>query len=214
MTARRRKIIALILNLVMVFLEAFALLRVFINRDGSLNYTLFLYYTHDANILAFIASLWCSLELSKELSGASARTLHFARYLQYLSVCGLTVTIIVVFTVIIPFGSKGASYLLLSDSFFLEHILCPVLSVVSFVFFGDCWDFDRKLAFHAMIPTSLYAVVIGALNIAGAVYGPFSFFKVYEQSLFMSVFWFLVLNGGTYCCARILLYLASRFNFR
>ena len=210
---KNRLTIALIINLLIVFFESIALFQTFITKEGGFNYSLFQYYTNYSNFFAFLACLYVSLEISKELTGAIRRTPYLSRLFRFITVCMMTLTFFTVIFVLIPMAgwSKWRNYLI-ENNFIFEHILCPILCFVSFAFFGDYRDFGKKEALLSVIPTALYAIILTILNVLNIVDGPFTFLKVHEQSVFISVMWFIIMVGGSYLIAAVLLWLQSRIH--
>lgn len=62
----------------------------------------------------------------------------------------------------------------------------------------------------AFLPTLIYAVVMVILNIAKAVHGPYPFLYVYEQPIYMSVVWGIVIPGIAWIIAIIIRLVKNR----
>lgn len=210
--AKNRLIIALVLNLLIVFLEAFALFGTFFNNDGSFNWEFFQYYTHYSNVFVFLSSIYVSLELMKEiLSSSGERTSYLSRLFKYMSSSMITLTFLVVIFVLVPSnGFRDWKFYLFKKNFIFEHLVCPILSILGITVFGDYRDFALKETVLASVPTAFYAVVITILNLTGTIEGPFTFAMVYKQSWYVSVFWFVGLVGGSMGIAYGLLWLARK----
>ena len=54
-----------------------------------------------------------------------------------------------------------------------------------------------------MATTIVYAIPVLILNIAKLYVGPYPFLHVYEQPVYMSVFWILAILGGNVVIARL-----------
>ena len=93
-----------------------------------------------------------------------------------------------------------------------EYLICPVLSLVSVIVFGDYRGVGKNDALAALVPTLVYAAVMTLLNALRLVDGPYDFLRIYNQSLFMSVFWALIIIGGAYAINRLIIFLAHRVN--
>ena len=210
---KNRLTIALIINLLIVFFESIALFQTFITKEGGFNYSLFQYYTHYSNFFAFLACLYVSLEISKEVTGAIKRTRYTSRLFRFITVCMMTLTFFTVILILIPMAgwSRWRNYLI-ENNFIFEHVLCPILCFVSFAFFGDYRDFGKKEALLSVIPTALYAIILTVLNVLNIVDGPFRFLRVHEQSVLVSVMWFILLVGGSYLIAIALLWIQKKIH--
>ena len=207
-----RLIVALVMNLMIVFFEAFALFGTFFNTDGSFNWEFLQYYTHYSNLFVFFTSIYVSLELVKEvISTHGVRTNYLSRMLKYMSSCYLTLTFLVVLFVLVPSNSfHDWKVYLFKKNFIFEHLLCPILAFLSVTVFGDYRDFGTREACISVIPTALYAVVITILNITRTISGPFEFCKVYSQPWFVSVLWCIGLVGGSWVINMGMLHLSRR----
>ena len=110
--------------------------------------------------------------------------------LRYLSTCMLVMTFFVTAFVLVPMGGNP-KVLLWSGSGIFHHVLCPVLTAVSYIFF----ELHAGLSSLWLPPavTLLYGMIMLALNGAGKVDGPYPFFRVRHQSGRATVLWMTVL---------------------
>ena len=90
------------------------------------------------------------------------------------------------------------------------HTLCPILAIISFIFFERQTKITQKQTYYALIPTLIYAVIIITLNITKNVYGPYPFLHLYEQSVYTSIIWTIVMMGGAYLLAWLLKLLQNK----
>lgn len=142
---------ALIINLVIVICELFTLAHI----RGKWN--ILRYYTYLQNFLALIASLLFSVCVIVCMLSDRAVP-EFARGLRYIATCGLVATMFI-FVVFLGAGRKIA---ITEDDFLFGfspktanavlHYICPILSVVSFVFF------EREISLSSGIWTGMAAV--------------------------------------------------------
>ena len=63
---------------------------------------------------------------------------------------------------------------------------------------------------RALYFTFVYGTVLILLNVLKVVNGPYEFFKVYEQNVFVSIFWFVALIGAAYIFSTILRHLNKK----
>ena len=108
--------------------------------------------------------------------------------LRYLSTCMLVLTFIVTTCVLIPMGGD-AKILLWSGNGLYHHVLCPVVSTISYIGFerhsGPVW--------LPVAVTLLYGIVMLYLNWIRKVDGPYPFFRVHQQSVGATILWMVVL---------------------
>ena len=202
---KRKEIIALILNIVLVALSILGLILVSKQVDN-----LFLYYTENSNILSLISSLLFAIFLLIKKDIKHIPT--WVCVLRYIGTCCLAVTFIVVVTILIPSNNanylEGAKHLLLEGSMLFHHFLCPIISFISFtVFEGNEKLNKNKTIWYALIPTFIYGIIFVTLNIVKVVDGPYPFLRVYRQPWYMSILWIFVIFIGNYYIAKLILYL-------
>ena len=65
-----------------------------------------------------------------------------------------------------------------------------------------------------MLPTLIYALILMALNLMRVVEGPYPFLRVYEQPVYMSIIWVIVILGSAYGIAFLLASLLNRLTNR
>ena len=108
--------------------------------------------------------------------------------LRYLSTCMLVLTFIVTTCVLIPMGGD-AKKLLWSGNGIYHHVLCPVVSTISYV------GFERHSSpvWLPVAVTLVYGIVMLYLNWIRKVDGPYPFFRVHQQSVGKTVLWMVVL---------------------
>ena len=85
-----------------------------------------------------------------------------------------------------------------------QHTVCPLLSIVSFVFFEKEVKLEKDQSLYALIPTFIYAVVTLILNFLRTITGPYVFLLVYEQSGWMTFLWMIIIGGIAYILAELL----------
>lgn len=136
-------------------------------------------YTNESNVLCLIGSLLYAIFIVKN---KEQKEIPYAVvFLRYVATVCLTLTILTVFT-ILPIMKSG-SYLdnliryTTFASNFCFHIVSPILSFVSFVYFEADRRLNRKkTVFYSTAITITYALTLLALNLAGVTKGPYPFF--------------------------------------
>lgn len=199
LTNKRKLMLAIVVNFIIVLLEIIGAI-LSIKRHGV---RAFQYYTEDSNYFALIISfifVLCgiiSLTTNKSLGGV----IHI---LRFISTTCLTVTLIVVLLVLIPMFPEDSVFMLFGNSNLYQHTLCPILSVLSFVFLENEIRLSKRSIFISLIPTIVYGVICISLNICRVMEGPYPFFYVYEFPWYFSTIFLLSIFGGAILISFIL----------
>ena len=174
---------AFFLNIVLIVLEVLGLSK----RPGGFQWKMFAFYTQLSNTAALVSSV-----LFLILRGAAA-----AVYLRYLAVCMLLMTVFVTLCILVPMGG-GFRKMMLSGSGLYHHTLCPVVCVISYVFFEP----HVRVWLLPSLVTLGYGIVMMILNALRKTDGPYPFFRVHNQSKAASFLWmaalFCVIAGISY----------------
>ena len=128
------KIIALIINILIIILESYTLIKLKRKTD------IFKYYTYLQNLIALVVSYIFVFYLLLNLINNNIIP-EYTRGLRYIATCGLvSTTFIFVF-----FLEAGKKLSITEDDFkkglspklgnMILHYICPLLSTVSFIFF-------------------------------------------------------------------------------
>lgn len=173
---------------------------------------LFQYYTQLSNMFAllvsagFVAYGICAIVFKSNIIPL------WLKLLRFMATCCLSVTMIVVFAVLIPMiGEGGFRLMVLIDSTPYHHLLCPLLSIISFIFFEIKPELKLKHTLIALIPTIVYGAVMFVLNLVRAIVGPYPFLLVYNQPWFVTILWALALFGGAYTIGWLLYFANIKF---
>lgn len=191
-------------NLLIILLEIIGTAISFSNGGISV----LKWYTVLSNITAFIASV-CWLSACLRGNGDIPKWIKLLRYCA--AVCLSVTFLIVVFVLVpmaIPYGT--AASVLYQGPQIYHHILCPIISFISFAFLEDNTGITRSHAFIAAVPTLIYGIVAMLLNILRVIEGPYPFLLVYQQPWYMSVMWFVLIIGLAFVLARMIAGLACR----
>lgn len=187
---------AILLSLITVGAQLYSTVVLIIERG----WLAFQYYTMDSNIFAAITSILMIFSLLSK--GSVSQKIH---NLRYYSTCCVTVTFIVVIAILIPLDGleNFASWLFEGTDFWL-HTVGPLLNIASFLFLEHECKITKRETFLALIPTIIYAVIAIVLNLVKVIYGPYPFLHVYEQSIFMTFVWLIVISALVYGIALLL----------
>ena len=181
------------LNVLIIILEVIGLI-ISIKAFGK---DVFIYYTQDSNIFLMLASIFY-LATYKNKDRKLASVLKFGATLSVL------VTFLVVITILSPTMHLTYHWLLLEDANLFYHTLCPILAVITFLFFDKVEVKGFKDILGALVFTFIYTGVFLILNLAKVVEGPYPFLMVYENSILVTIIWFIVIEGGAILLAKLL----------
>lgn len=198
--SKRKLIFALISNFIIIVLEIIGVV-LSIKRHSIY---VFLFYTENTNYLALVISIiyciGCLIALKNNTN--IAKWIHILRYM--VTMC-LTLTFVIVICILIPFKPNFWLFMLFQDSNLYQHLLCPVISVISFLFFESQIKLNKKHIFYSLIPTIIYGVIFLVLNILKIIEGPYPFFYVYSMAWYSALL--SLLGVATICfCIALLLY--------
>ena len=188
-------------HILIVILEIIGFI-ITIRRNGFMCFCL---YTQESNLLLLITSI---LYLYYTLFRHQNTLPSLLSTLKYIAVCLLSVTFFVVIFVFLPMtlptDLQLAMRFLFGNANLFMHILCPILAVVSYLIFEHDYSPTKRDTLWALVPTFLYACISMVLNVAKIVCGPYPFLYVYEQPVWLSVFWFLAVLLVAYIFALLI----------
>lgn len=188
--------VALFLNLANVVFQIYALVIVFLTKG----FTTLQYYTIDSNIFACVSSIFLVAALL--IKRKTPKWVHRLRF--YATSC-ITVTFVVVLVILIPLaGFRRLPELLFRGPNLWQHTVCPLLSIISFIFFEKEVKLEKDQSMYALVPTLIYGIVTLILNFLRTITGPYVFLLVYEQSGWMTFMWMIIIGGIAYILAELL----------
>ncbi len=191
--------IAIALNLAIIFFEIIGFMLAFSYNGWSA----LIFYTQDSNVLALLASILFICFSMWKMLGHKSKFEPYVHLIKYAAVTSVTLTFIVVITILSWTTKYTLWQLLTMHSMLYHHTICPLLCIISFVFF-EKHNLKKQHAWTALSFTFLYAIVTIFLNLIGELVGPYPFLMVYSQPWWMSVIWCVVILGSAYIIARLL----------
>lgn len=209
---KTRKILILAVNVILIIMEILGLwLMVELYKSYGLHpLGWFKYYTQLSNIFSMIAALVVAIFTARDLIKNTDYMPDWARILKFSSACCLTETFLVTMFVLAPMGMMGGFLpLMFEGPNLFHHTLCPIVSVLSLCLLEKGDRITFKHAVYAMAPTLLYGVVSVTLNLLKVWHGPYPFLYVYEQPVYMSLIWAVVVLGGAFGITLIVKALAN-----
>ncbi|MBQ1857389.1 MAG: hypothetical protein II142_04285 [Bacteroidales bacterium] len=195
---KNRLLAAIALNTLIIIGEMIAVPRQF----SIVGWSLLKYYTYLSNILLGIVSILFVIY--------AAKSPLWLKRLRLLATGGVAMTLTVVLAVLAPSEENGYfTYCIQGDGLWV-HTICPVLSIISFIFAEDNSGLKYKDCLLPLGATLLYGIVAITLNLLRLLYGPYFFLHVYEQPIYVSIFWVIVLMVLVYFLAALQLILSRR----
>lgn len=162
------------------------------------------FYTVDSNIFITIC---CLLDIFWQQSSREKKERFiFLKYLKYMATCCMMLTFFVVVFILAPMGGvMGLVQILTQGGLLFHHTLCPIATIISY-YRVDCKQvlIRKQMLYIAMVPTVFYAMIVLTLNIKKIMHGPYPFLYVYEQDLWVSAMWVLVIFWLAYAIGRVL----------
>ncbi|MDK2867427.1 MAG: hypothetical protein PWP51_2191 [Clostridiales bacterium] len=175
----KRKV-AIVLNVLVIILEILGFSHSISDRGAGI----FAYYTQISNLITLLSCILFVLVSHKNEESKN-------RVLRYLSSCLLTMTALMTTFVLIPLGGSVHG-LLFSGNGLYHHLLCPIVSVTSYVFFESHYTSKRAILVPNAV-TAVYGIILITLNVQKKYDGPYPFFRYYEQGPVKTVMWMVIL---------------------
>ena len=192
--------VSIALSIIIIILEIIALIVCYNSFGINLAY-----YTIDSNIFLLISTILYLITINN--------VPKIVQLLKYSSTLSVFITFLVVVFVLYPMYDFNFQFMFLDGPNLYMHVLCPVLAIISFIFF-DSNEIENSLKnnLRSLYFTIIYAIILISLNILNVVSGPYPFLKVNQQSPLMSVFWIVLILGGALILSKVLLFLKDMNN--
>lgn len=153
---------------------------------------MFKYYTIESNIFAGISSaIFVVVAILHLTKGHSIP--KWVKGLRYMATCCLTVTIAVVLFAAMPMEPRENAFeiwMTYREAIF-QHLICPIVSFISFVFFEKEPKMRRKFILVGFSPTVAYGVGVVGLTLNQDIEALYTFAAVSTQPVMVSIFWVL-----------------------
>lgn len=202
-----RKTLALVSNLIIIILEVISF-AILITRKGGITVGVLVYYTRLSNLLALIAGIFVVIFIFRNKEGELPKWLSRLRFITTIM---LFVTFLISLFVLTP--AVGSFYkMMINNQLKFHHLLCPLLSIVSFIFFEKGGRLSVKDNFLATMPTLIYGIIMLILNGTRVLDGPYPFLRVYNQPVWATVLWIAGIYLGTFLLGLILRLLREAVN--
>ena len=158
--------IALVLNIIIVLFTILALIMMFNGIKISNGYepvvektsiSMFKLFTVDSNLLMGIVALIFVILEYQILKGTRKDISKNMYILKLMATTAVGLTFFVVFVYLGPISKGGILSMLRNSNFFL-HLIVPVLSIITFIFFEKNDKLKFRYVFCGLIPTLFYGV--------------------------------------------------------
>lgn len=198
MLKNKKLFVSLLLNVAAVAFEVVGFI------DASyLGWVQFWFYTQISNLLLGIVSIvLIGYILCHMRDGIRIPAwLSFAKYCVTIMT---TQTFLISLLVLSPMLG-GIGMMMLGPIVRYFHTLCPLLAMVSFLIFDPKpMALTARHTRLAMLPTIVYGAVAILLNLLRVWHGPYPFLYVYEQPVWLSLVWLVVIMGAAFLIAFLL----------
>ena len=156
---------SLLFNLVIVIFTLFASIMMFTGlkfMDGDLilettKLGMFKFFTVDSNIFMGIISLIFCINEILILKGKKDNISNLLYIFKYMATCSVTLTFFIVFTYL-AYIVDGGVIILLKNSNLFFHLIIPVLSIITFIFFEKGNVLKFKYTLFGIVPTIIYGL--------------------------------------------------------
>ena len=184
--------------------------------DGNLtpeSTNFLMFFTVDSNILLAIGSLILIVfEVMIFLNKREDIPL-WAYIVKYIAVCATTLTFLTTVLYLSPLLGKNFWKLFLNNNLFY-HLICPVLGIVSLIFFEAKEKMNWKVSFFAVVPMALYSIYY-IINVYthldnGKVNPRYDFYYFASNGVFIAIIMVIFLLLLTYGSALLLYYLREK----
>lgn len=170
---------------------------------ASIGWSMLIYYTQLSNLFLLIAATVCVAASARALRDKKRKISDKVFRLFHAATSVTTVTFLVVIFVL-SWMYGDLVYILTGGSMLFTHTLCPILGIIIHFYFAPK-NFTKRAAKQALIFTLAYAIIAIAMNLLHLWHGPYPFLYVYEQPIWASIMWMVVLLAAAYEIARMLL---------
>ena len=180
----KKRDLAIIFNAIIVAFELVGFISSLIfNKRIMLEF-----YTEDSNVLALVCS---SIFLFYLMN--NKKIPNWLRMFKYLTTVCLAITVLVVIFVLIPMGDFNFKAYMYEGTLLYHHTICPLMSIVTFLFFDGLKKFNTKECVISLGFTFIYSVITIVLNLVGVLEGPYPFLMIRSQTFLMSLIWLVLL---------------------
>lgn len=183
--SKKRKIIALVLNLLLILTLLRGLYLGFFERAHPPHHYL-KYYTQDSNVFLLVATTYyfISLLINVIFDKKISKLAHIAKFSATAAVSQTFFVVALVFTPVLK------DFSMYTGGGFYLHFLCPVLGIIIFLFFEDGYRIRFRDIALGYSFTIVYACVLLPLCIFELTAPPYPFLDVHNHA------WYIIIIEG------------------
>lgn len=199
-----KKKVLITINVLIVLLEIIATYLSY----SEFNLRLFTYYTQYSNIFALLSSLLLVIYLFRE------KVPKWLNFFRYITVNMMSITFLIVIFVLVPLlvyavGIKGFMMLTYGSMLF-NHLICPILLFISYVFFEKWNPITKKDKIYVLFPTIIYGIILVFFNAINVIDGPYPFLMVDEMPIYLSIICFVGIFTLIYLVGHLIYKISSK----
>lgn len=202
--AKNKRIVCIILNLLVAIFALIGLIESFTTSG----FMMFQYYTLDSNLFLLVASTILAIYEIISLK-KNTPVPNTVKFVKFMATCTVTLTFLVVLFILVP-TLGGFAPMFFDKCVFWHHLVCPIMAIVTLLTCDEKVDEVKNATFRAFIPTLVYGVIVIILNFTKTLHGPYPFLYVYEQPIYMSFIWAIIVFGGAYGICALLWFLYKK----
>ena len=197
---KRRRILTILNTLIVVFEIIGIIHNISFNHRVALEY-----YTEQSNILILISSIIFLYYLI-----TNKKEPNWLKRLKYASVVSISITFFVVLFILLPMSGFNIYGMFFDGTLFYHHLLCPLLSIISFIIFDEENNYSKKDSIYALTHTFIYGIVMVTLNILRIYNGPYPFLMVHNQTIIVSIMWVIIIFLLAFLISNMIRVITSR----
>ena len=173
----------------------------------------FKFFTVDSNILVGITSLIMAILEYQIINNKRKKVFDKLYVMKYISVVGVTLTFLVTTFYLAPYSPKGFFSMFQNSNLFF-HLIVPILSLISFIFFEKTDKIKFKHTFLGLIPVLIYAIFY-VFNVFihlenGEVSVLYDWYGFAQGSLKTTIFVFIFMHAITYIICLLIWFFNKR----
>lgn len=180
--------IDVLINLAITVMAAIGLKKSYVNNKG---WSTLKWFTTDSNLIAGIFCLvYAIYRIRYMINGAKIPDGVYL--MRYVATCVLGMTFFIVLLILAPWDRDYKRNFFYDDLLY-HHFLCPLLTMISYLIFGQLPYKDMIATFVGAAPIFLYGFVSMILNVARVMEGPYPFLLVYKNGFWKSIMWMAII---------------------
>ena len=162
---------------------------------------LFKFFTVDSNLIIGIMSLLFAYFEYQIIKGKRKNIPSKLYIIKYIATIGVLLTFLVTVLYLAPFSPKGFFSMFQNSNLFF-HLIIPILSLITFVFFEKTDKIKFKHTFLSLIPTLAYSIFYVAIILThledGKIALTYDWYGFAQGGLKVAILVFIFIQVATY----------------